>query len=120
VRVISPHEIREAYEARGMIEQEAALSAARALRANVGRLKEEHETIVRAARTRDLAEISARNHAFHRLIVEASGNKVLLRLWDSLAMETMMRVRVGSPEAVTTLMRARQAARGDYRSARAR
>jgi DNA-binding GntR family transcriptional regulator len=106
VRVISPEELQEAYQARGMIEQEAALGAANTLRGNVDRLKEEHDAIVRAARKRDLPEMSARNRQFHRMIVEASGNKTLLRLWDSLALETLMRIRVGLPNSAGGLLRA--------------
>jgi len=106
VRVISPQEMQEAYHARGMIEQEAALAAAQVLRGNVGRLKEEHDAIVRTARQGALAEMSARNREFHRIIVEASGNKTLLRLWDSLAFETLMRVRVGLPDSAGSLLRA--------------
>lgn len=105
VRTISPLEMREAYQARGMIEQEAAPAAARFFRGNVGCLRTEHEAIARAAADKDLAEMSARNCAFHRAIVAASGNTVLLRLWDSLSFETLTRVRINQPGVVETLLR---------------
>jgi DNA-binding GntR family transcriptional regulator len=105
VRAVRPQEMREAYQARGMIEQEAAPAAAKVLRGDVGRLKAEHEAIIKAALDGNLAEMSARNSAFHRLIVEASGNTVLLRLWDSLSLETLMRIRISLPGAAATLMR---------------
>ncbi len=105
MQAISPQDMREAYQAWGMIEHEAAPAAAKALRGNVGRLREEPEAIVQAAHDGNLAEMSVRNSAFQRLIVEASGNAVLLRLWDSLSLETLMRVRISGPDAAATLLR---------------
>jgi DNA-binding GntR family transcriptional regulator len=39
---------------------------------------------------------------FHRLIVEASGNRVLLRVWDSLMLE--VRTRIGLSRRETDMM----------------
>jgi DNA-binding GntR family transcriptional regulator len=98
VRVVSPNEMREAYLVRGVLEEAAAQQAAPVLQGD-GRLRLEYEGIVQAAEQGDLAEQAARNTVFHRLIVESSGNGVLLRLWDSLAFETRTRVRLSRPEA---------------------
>jgi len=46
-----------------------------------------------AAAVRNLDGFSRHNMDFHRLIVEASGNPVLLRVWDSLMLE--VRTRIG-------------------------
>ncbi|OWK34561.1 Transcriptional regulator, GntR family [Fimbriiglobus ruber] len=91
--------MREAYLVRGVLEQTAAATAAPVFRGNKGELREACEAIVGAAEAGDLAGQAAKNTAFHRLIVEASGNGVLLRLWDSLAFETRTRVRMNRPGA---------------------
>lgn len=44
-------------------------------------------TAVGAASQRDFDAFQQHNQRFHRMIVEASDNSVLLRLWDSLAFE---------------------------------
>ena len=49
---------------------------------------------MRAANAGNLAEQAAHNTTFHRVIMEASGNTVLLRLWDSLAFETHTRLNL--------------------------
>ncbi|QEH36195.1 putative HTH-type transcriptional regulator YdfH [Aquisphaera giovannonii] len=105
VRSICLRELREAYQARAMIEQEAAPAAARHFRGNVEGLRKEHEAIMRAAEAGDLAEVSKRNSALHRLILEGSGNSVLLRLWESLSFETLTFVRVSRPDGPECLMR---------------
>ncbi len=97
VRAVSEAETREAYLARGLLEEAAAPGAALGLAGNTARLREECEAIVAAAAAGDLAGQAARNTAFHRLIVCASGNAVLLRLWDSLAFEARTHARLSAP-----------------------
>jgi DNA-binding GntR family transcriptional regulator len=94
VRVISPREMREAYHARGLLEEAAAVTAAPAFAGKVGPLREEFEGLVRAAETGDMTEQAARVYSIHQRIMEASGNGVLQRLWESLAFETIVRVRL--------------------------
>ncbi len=94
VRVISSQEMREAYQARGLLEQAAAATAAKSFKGDVGKLREEVVGLMRAADAGDLAEQAAHVYAIHRAILEASGNGVLLRLWESLAFETIVRVRL--------------------------
>ena len=95
VRVITPREMREAYYARGILEQAAAKAAARAFKGDVSRLREMADAVLRAADKRNLTEQAASVYALHRAIVAASGNKTLLRLWESLALEIRVRVRLG-------------------------
>ena len=94
VRVVSLKELRDAYFARGILEQAAATTAAKAFKGNVEKLRQEFQGILDAAAARDLGEQAAHVYALHRMIVEASGNCVLLRLWESLAFETRARVRL--------------------------
>jgi DNA-binding GntR family transcriptional regulator len=77
---------------RAVLEGAAARAAAGALRGNTRRLREEHEAIERAARAGDLDAYARHNMAFHRLIVEATGNEVMLRVWDSLLLEARTRI----------------------------
>lgn len=95
VRVVSLCEMREAYEMRGLLEQAAAITAAKAFKGNVGSLRDEVQAVLRAAEVGDFGEQAAHVYAFHRAVVGASGNGVLLRLWESLAFETRVRVRLG-------------------------
>lgn len=95
VRVISSREMREAYEARGLLEQAAAPTAAEAFKGNVGKLREEFAKLMRAAEVGNLTEQASHVYAIHRAIMEASGNSVFLRLWESLAFETIVRIRLG-------------------------
>jgi DNA-binding GntR family transcriptional regulator len=60
----------------------------------VEKLRQEFQGILEAADARDLVEQAAHVYALHRMIVEASGNCVLLRLLESLAFETRARVRL--------------------------
>jgi DNA-binding GntR family transcriptional regulator len=93
VRAISPEEMREAGEVRGVLEQAAAAKAAEHLKGNVAPLQADLEAIRAASAANDLDLYSRRNMAFHRRIVEAGGNAVMLRVWDSLMLE--VRTRIG-------------------------
>ena len=100
VRAIGPEERRETGEVRGVLEQAAALKATR-LKGNVAPLRTELNAIREAAAAGDLDAYSRRNTAFHRRIVEAGGNAVLLRVWDSLMLE--VRTRIGLNELTLDL-----------------
>ena len=66
-------------------------SAARRLQGKCNRLRQVAKQIVDSAKTRDFASFQHHNQVFHRAIVEASDNQVLLRVWDSLAFEVRTR-----------------------------
>ena len=95
VRVVGVPEIREAYFVRGVLEQAAALTAAAALAGKAESLRPGVAAILRAADAKDYADQAAQVYALHREIVAASGNATLLRLWESLAFETWVRIRLG-------------------------
>jgi len=93
VRALSEREMEEAGQVRGVLEQAAAQWAAVVLKRNVAPLRAELEAMRKAAALHDLDGFARHNMAFHRLIVEAAGNPVLLRVWDSLILE--VRTRIG-------------------------
>jgi DNA-binding GntR family transcriptional regulator len=88
VREVSEEELMEIYPVRAAIEEVAAREAAVRLDGRVDHLEAELEAMRAAAEEGDLHEQVAHDVAFHRLIVEASGNHVLLETWLSLAIES--------------------------------
>jgi DNA-binding GntR family transcriptional regulator len=92
VRAQSGQEREEAGRVRGVLEQRAAEWAAPFLMRNVAPLIAEVEGLRQSAAVRDPDAYARHNRAFHRLIVEASGNAVLLRLWDTLMLEAQTRI----------------------------
>jgi DNA-binding GntR family transcriptional regulator len=84
VREISEEELSEIYPVRAAIEEVAARQAAMRLGGDVDALEEELDAMHRAADDNDLHTQVEHDVAFHRLIVEASGNAILLETWLSL------------------------------------
>src|SRR5439155_4274395 len=87
VREVSDEELIEIYPVRAAIEEVAAREAAVRLDGDVERLEAELDAMKRAADAGDLHEQVGHDVAFHRLIVEASGNQVLRETWLSLGIE---------------------------------
>jgi len=84
VREISEEELIEIYPVRAAIEEVAAREAATRLDGDVDALEAELDAMHRAADENDLHAQVEHDVAFHRLIVEASGNAILLETWLSL------------------------------------
>lgn len=91
VRKVSLLETIQAFEVRSVLEPLAVESAATRLQGKCDRLRRVAKQIVDAAKARDFASFQHHNQVFHRAIVEASDNQVLLRVWDSLAFEVRTR-----------------------------
>ena len=94
VRAISDREQWEAAVVRGVLEEAAACRAAETLRCEIGPLRAEFEAIQAAARLGDHDAYACHNTAFHRRIVEAAGNEVMLRFWESLMIEARTRINL--------------------------
>jgi DNA-binding GntR family transcriptional regulator len=99
VRSLSDKEMREAGHVRGLLEQDAARTAAAALERDVADLRGDFEAVLAAAAAGDLDGYARHNLAFHRRIVQAAGNEVLLRIWDSLMLEARTRIGLSRVEA---------------------
>jgi DNA-binding GntR family transcriptional regulator len=87
VREVSEKELAEIYPVRAAIEEVAAREAAARLDGNVESLAAELVAMHRAAELGDLHGQVEADVRFHRLIVEASGNRTLLEVWSSLRVE---------------------------------
>ncbi|WP_435011027.1 GntR family transcriptional regulator [Tundrisphaera lichenicola] len=92
VREVNQREMAEAYAVRAVLEQAAAEAAARVLKGNVEALRSIQAELRVASLAGDLESYARLNVAFHRRIVEASGNQVLLQTWESLGFETRVRI----------------------------
>lgn len=90
VREVTQQDIREAYMVRATLEDLAGQLAARHFQGDVATLRKSATAILKAARKKDLAGYVRDDIAFHRMIVEGSANRVLLRSWDSLAFEVRL------------------------------
>ena len=88
VRAVSLEEMAEIYPVRAALEEVAAREAARRLDAAAdASLAAEVEGKRAAAVEGDLHRQVEHDVRFHRLIVEASGNRTLLEVWTSLGIE---------------------------------
>lgn len=94
VRGISAEQMYNAYQVRSVLEELAAQLAADRFKVDSAALVSEVEAMREAAKARDLDRFAQHNAAFHRLIVQASGNPILLQVWESLACELRTRINL--------------------------
>jgi DNA-binding GntR family transcriptional regulator len=87
VREVTVRELAEIYPVRAALEEEAARAAAVRLGGDVAALEREYRAMCDAAERDDAHALVAHDVAFHRVIVEASGNQTLLDVWTSLRVE---------------------------------
>ena len=87
VRGFSEAELIEVYPVRAVLEELAAREATARLDGDVSNLEAEVEAMRAAAREGDLHGLVQHDFAFHRRIVEAAGNDVLLQCWKTLGVE---------------------------------
>ncbi|MBX9670570.1 MAG: GntR family transcriptional regulator [Candidatus Obscuribacterales bacterium] len=91
VRSVSDRELKESSQVRAALEQLAAELAAPKFGGDVRELENEARRFMAAARKRDFAAYAEHDMAFHRLIVEASGNEILCSTWESIVLELRFR-----------------------------
>ena len=91
VREVSLDETVEALHVKAALEALAARLAMPKLKDHCAGLRQIYGDLVQAARRKDFVAYQRCNQAFHRHIVEAAGNAVLLRTWSSLAFEVRTR-----------------------------
>jgi DNA-binding GntR family transcriptional regulator len=87
VRALGDDELVEIYPVRAVLEELAARLAAAALGGDVSHLEAEIDAMRAAAQRGDLNALVLHDIAFHRAVVDASGNEVLARVWKTLGVE---------------------------------
>jgi serine phosphatase RsbU (regulator of sigma subunit) len=90
-----PKEMQEAYEIRAALEEIAGRTAATVLKGIATNLRNELDAMRDAANERNFDAYAAHEVKFHRSILQASQNKALLRVWDTLALELRVHAVVG-------------------------
>ena len=94
VREVTKKDIRDAYMVRAALEGLAGQLAAPQMKADTKKLEKLARDIQDAAQRKHIGDYVRHDIAFHRSIVEASQNKVLLRSWDALGFEVRMQLRL--------------------------
>lgn len=124
VREVSVQETIEALEVRATLDALVLRKAGRRLQKQIGPLRKIVAAIVEAAERRDLVAFQQHNQAFHRAILEAAGNRALIRCHDALAFEVRTRFVLNVISSVDPVVIAREhegildaLARGDVREA---
>jgi serine phosphatase RsbU (regulator of sigma subunit)/DNA-binding GntR family transcriptional regulator len=88
-------EMQEAYEIRAAIEEIAGRTAAEALKGNTAALQRELDAMRAALSAGDLDACAEHDVKFHKGILQASGNKILLRVWEALVFDARIRIAIG-------------------------
>jgi DNA-binding GntR family transcriptional regulator len=88
VRSLGKQELLETFLVRGALEECATRLATPTLKTALAPLKAAIKDMAAAARQKDLKKVMEASTRFHRLVVEAAGNRVLLDTWLSLHIET--------------------------------
>lgn len=87
VRPVTDDDLLQTFPVRAVLEELAAKTAARRLGGDVAALEGEVERMREAAKSGDTRAQLAHDLEFHRLVVEASGNRALMRSWLALGIE---------------------------------
>ncbi|WP_240979747.1 GntR family transcriptional regulator [Streptomyces sp. HNM0574] len=92
VRELSLSRLRDVYQVRAALERRAGELASRRLAGDVTALERELARMREAAREGDMERQLRSAVAFHRVIVHACGNEVLIRHWELLGVEVWTRL----------------------------
>ena len=101
VRELSPTELRDAYQLRGILEQAATEFIDEFPVEAVQFLEQEYASMGAAVRKGDLQAVACHNRNFHRCIMERCQNQEILRAWKSLGI--CMRARLNVQRRVDQL-----------------
>ncbi|MBS1989815.1 MAG: GntR family transcriptional regulator [Cyanobacteria bacterium SZAS LIN-3] len=96
VRSISAKELEESSQVRASLEELGGQLAAAHIEAQLTSLQREADQFMEAARKKDVKSFSQHDIEFHRLIMEASHNSLLLSIWESVVLESRFRMTLKS------------------------
>ncbi len=123
VRELSPTELRDAYQLRGILEHAATEFISEFPEGSVRTLEKEYASMRTSAQAGDLQAVACHNRNFHRCIVERCQNQEVVRAWKSLGICMRARLNVQRrvdrlPEAILSHQPIIDALRaGDFRKA---
>jgi DNA-binding GntR family transcriptional regulator len=83
---------KDIFFVRGALEESAARIATPRFQGNVAPLQVHVDGMREAAKRGDIEKLATHSVAFHRMIVAAAGNDLLLKLWESLHVDTHTRM----------------------------
>ena len=95
VRTVSERDLGEAYQVRAVLEQLAGELAAGKFDGKETLLQRQADKVRKAYLKGNMDEYARQDLAFHRMIVEAAGNQVLLESWDALHFDVRTRLSLG-------------------------
>jgi len=95
VRSARPKEMYEAYTIRAAMEEIGGRSAVASLKGHTTVQQRAVDNMRVAVRNHDLDAYAEHDVIFHRSILEASQNDVLLRVWDSMIFDIRIRAAIG-------------------------
>lgn len=107
VRELSPSDLRDAYQLRGILEQAATEFISDFPAEQIRHLEREYAAMGIAVRNGDLQALACHNRNFHRCIVERCRNREIVRAWKSLGISMRSRLNVQRriehlPDAILT------------------
>ncbi len=89
VRSLSRQDLWEVYTVRGALESLAAsLAAERITDSEISELEKICEEMIQAGKAGDIQKRTRLNINFHRAVIKASGNKLILKLFENLQFES--------------------------------
>jgi DNA-binding GntR family transcriptional regulator len=94
VRKITLKELQECHQVAGELECLAGRLAASKFKENSQELLSIHQKYIDAVKAKYIKKVVEYNTAFHRLIVEKSDNTVLLKTWNSLSFDVLVRINI--------------------------
>lgn len=94
VRFISEGELKEATQIRAVLEELAAQLAAPKLKGNVKVIEKEYSSMISAAKSGSWKKYYDHALIFHRSIIEATENQMLLSIWHSVALENRYKLAI--------------------------
>jgi DNA-binding GntR family transcriptional regulator len=87
----------EIYAVRGGLEELATRLATPLLAGDVTALQDEVDAMSRAAMAGEIDDLVTHSYLFHRAIIAASGNQLLLNVWQGLHIETRTTITMMAP-----------------------
>lgn len=106
VRELSPTELRDAYQLRGILEQSATEFMVDFPAERVTYLEQQFAAMQASEQNQDLQAFACHNRNFHRCIMDCCQNKELFRVWQSLGI--CMRSRLNAQRRMSDLAEAVQ------------